>query len=118
MAFSGKQRDGLIKLYNPSGENAAEAVRVYRRNHKLKRGPYSVQSIHNLVKKFEEPGCTCDKSLSGRPRVLVEVVAEVHNTMTTGPLILQEVFPTILDVPKTTVLKILCSVLRMFPYRF
>ena len=65
MAFSGKQRDGLIKLYNPSGENAAEAVRVYRRNHKLKRDPRHIISVRNLVKKFEETVLTCDISRSG-----------------------------------------------------
>ena len=37
---------------------AAEAVKI----HKFKISPCSVKSIRNLVKKFEETGCTCGKT--------------------------------------------------------
>lgn len=118
MTLTGKQRGELIKLFYLNGENAAEAVRVYRRNHKLRRGPCSVRTVRDLVKTFEETGCTCDRPRSGRPSVPVEVVAEVHNTITAGPLRTARSVARNLDVPKTTVLKLLRSVLRMFPYRF
>lgn len=118
MTLTMKQRGELIKLFYLNGENAAEAVRIYRRNHKLRRGPCSVRSVRDLVRKFEETGCTCDRPRSGRPSVPVEVVAEVHNTITAGPLHTARSVARSLDLPKTTVLRLLRSVLRMFPYRF
>ena len=81
-------------------------------------GPCSVKSVHNIVKKFKETLCTSDRPRSGRPRVSVEVVAEVHNTLTTYPLDASRNISHNLDVPKTAVLQILCSVLWMFLYRF
>ena len=54
--------------------------------HKFKISPCSVKSIRNLVKKFEETGCTCNRARSGLSRVFNEVVAKVHNRMITGPL--------------------------------
>ena len=92
-------------------------MRVYRQNHKLKRDPCSIKSVRNLVKKFEETECPLDDPRSGRPSVF-EVVAEVHNTMTTGSLHTARSVSRSLDVPKTTFFQILHSVLRMFCYRF
>ena len=51
-------------------------------------------------------------------RICVEVVAEVHNTMTTKPFYVARTVSCNLDVSKITVLQIPCSVLRMFRYRF
>ena len=92
----------MIKLFYLSGENVVEAVQVYHQNHKLKRGPCFVKSVHNSVKKFEKTRCTCDRLRSGRSRVPVEVVAEMHNTMTTGPFHTTRSISRNLDVPKTT----------------
>ena len=50
--------------------------------------------------------------------VPIKIVAEVHNTMTTGPLYAARNISRNFGVLKTTVLQILCSVVRMFPYRF
>ena len=55
---------------------------------------------------------------SGPSRVLVEVVAELHNMMITGLLHTARSVSHNLYAQKTTVLQILHSVLRMFPYRF
>lgn len=46
-----------------------------------------------------------------------EVVAEVHKLITTNPLSSTKSVARNLDIPKTTVLKIIRCVLRMFPYR-
>ena len=57
--------------------------------------------VRNLVKKLEKTGYTCDRALSGRPRVSIEIGGEVHYAMTTGPLhIARNVFRN-LDVRKT-----------------
>ncbi|GBN96686.1 hypothetical protein AVEN_246542-1 [Araneus ventricosus] len=55
---------------------------------------------------------------SGRLCVPVEVVVEVYNTITSSPLDTARSVAGNLEVPKTTVLKLLRSVLRMFPSRF
>ena len=118
MTLSGKQQGELMKLFYLSGENATEAVRVYGRNHMLEQGLCSIKTVHNLVMNFEETGWTCDRPLSGRSRVPVEVVAEMHNMITTGSLHTARSVSRNLNVPKIIVLQILLSVLRMFLYRF
>ncbi|GFV68117.1 hypothetical protein TNCV_1873991 [Trichonephila clavipes] len=64
--------------------NAAEALRVYHRNHRQRRGPDTLQALRDLVRKFEDIGCTCNKPRSGRPTVSEDVVMEVHHTVTAG----------------------------------
>ncbi|GFR00651.1 hypothetical protein TNCT_530071 [Trichonephila clavata] len=68
-----------------------------------------------LVRKIEETGCTYN-----RPGSIVfdEVVAEVHNTIIVDPLHTLRSDARSFDVQKITVLKLLCSVLGMFLYRF
>ncbi|GFV31286.1 hypothetical protein TNCV_2184791 [Trichonephila clavipes] len=80
----GKVRGGLIKLYYQNGMNAAEALRVYHRNHRQRRGPGTLRALRDLVRKFEDTGCTCNKPRSGRPTVSEDVVMEVHHTVTAG----------------------------------
>ena len=67
-------RGELINFYHKNGMNAAEALRVYRRNHRQRRGPCTLQALRDLVLKFEDTGCTCDKPRSGRPTVSEDVV--------------------------------------------
>ena len=76
------------------------------------------KKVRNLVKKVEKTGCTCDRPRSGRPHVPVEVITEVHNKMTTGSLHAATSVFCNLYVPKISVFEILCSILRMFLYRF
>ncbi|GFX70979.1 hypothetical protein TNCV_1689621 [Trichonephila clavipes] len=77
MVLPGKVRGELIKLYYQNGMNAAEALRVYHRNHRQRRGPGTLQALRDLVRKFEDTGCTCNKPRSGRPTVSEDVVMEV-----------------------------------------
>ncbi|GFX55868.1 hypothetical protein TNCV_1427301 [Trichonephila clavipes] len=84
MVLPGKVRGELIKLYYQNGMNAAEALRVYHRNHRQRRGPGTLQALRDLVRKFEDTGCTCNKPRSGRPTVSEDVVMEVHHTVTAG----------------------------------
>lgn len=68
-------------------------------------------------KKDKETECTCDKTLSGRPFVLFEVVVAAHNTIIAGPLHISRTSDRNLDAQKTTGRNVLRSVLKMFPYR-
>ena len=58
MTLPGKVRGELIKLYYQSGMKAAESLRVYRRNHRQRRGPCTLQALRVLVRKFEDTGRT------------------------------------------------------------
>ncbi|GFY60502.1 hypothetical protein TNIN_88691 [Trichonephila inaurata madagascariensis] len=84
-----------------NGENAAEAVQVYWRIHKLEAYiPYELY-------------CKCDRPQFEGPSVPVEVV-KLHHSITADPL--HTVFNS--DVTEITVNKLLHSILWMFPYRF
>ena len=45
-------RGKLVKLYYQNLMNAAESLRVYRRNHLQKRGPCTPQGLRYFIKKF------------------------------------------------------------------
>ena len=78
MPLSEKERGEIIKIYYLNGENATQTLRVYHRNLGLRRGPCTVKAVRNLLHKFEETGCTCDRPWSRRSSAPVETVAEVH----------------------------------------
>ncbi|GFW45602.1 transposable element tc3 transposase [Trichonephila clavipes] len=118
MVRPGKVRGELIKLYYQNGMNAAEALRVYHRNHRQRRSPGTLQALRDLVRKFEDTGCTCNKPRSGRPTVSEDVVMEVHHTVTAGHTETARGIARVLDIPNSTVRKLLRSVLHMFPFRF
>ena len=90
-------------------------MRAYRNNHGLRRGPCTVEAVRDLIHKFEETGCTCDRPRSERP---METVAEVHQTISTICPASARGFLRTWNLPNSTVRKILRSVLNMFPFRF
>ena len=61
MILPGKVHGELIKLYYQNGMNNAKALRVYRRSHSQRRGPYTLLGLRNLIKKIRKYGRTCDK---------------------------------------------------------
>ena len=90
-------------------------MRVYRRNRKLKLAPCSVKSVPNKGKKFEETG---SHMMDCNPVFLSKLLLKCIIQQLWVNVIQQEVFPAILNLPKTTVLQILRSVLQVFPHRF
>ena len=80
--------------------------------------PCTVKSVQDLINKFVEIGCTCDRPRSGWPAVPVETVAEVHQTVSTVCPATTCGVSRVLNLPNSTVRKILRSVLNMFPFRF
>ncbi|GFW07462.1 uncharacterized protein TNCV_3915951 [Trichonephila clavipes] len=85
--------------------NAAEALRVYHRNHRQRRGPGTLQALRDLVRKFEDTDCTCNKPRSGRPTVSEDVVMEVHHTVTAGHTETARGIARVLDIPNSTMLE-------------
>lgn len=102
----------MIKLIYLNGENAADAVRINWRNHKLRREPCSVKTLGNLLMQFEETGCACDKFRSEWLFDPVEVVVEV---IIAGPLHTARSVTSSLDAQKPQILRF---VFWMFPCRF
>ena len=74
--------------------------------------------MRDLVRKFADTGCNCDKPPSVRPIVSEDVVVEVYHTVTVGHRETAKCIERLLHIPNTTVRKLLRSVLHMFPYWF
>ena len=108
--LSGKEHGEFVKIYYMNGQNAAQTLRMYRRNHGLRRDPCTVKAVRerDLIHKFEEIGCTCDRIRSGRPSVPAEgAVAEVHQTISTARRASARSVSRVLNLPNSTVRKIL-----------
>ena len=91
-------------------------LRVYHRNCGLRGGPCTVNVVGDLIHKFEETGFTCDRPRSGRLSVPVEIVAEVHQTISTIRPASARGVSRVLHLPNSTFSKILRSLLNMFPF--
>ena len=90
------------------------ALRVYGRNYVQKRSSCTFQGLRNLLKKFKDTGCMCDKTLSGWPTVSVDNVVRVHYIVASGDMETAKGTARKLCIPKTMVLKLLHTVLHMY----
>ena len=117
MPLSGKEHGDIIMISYLNLQNAALTLRVYRRNHGLRRSPCTIKAVRNLIHKFKELGCTCDRPWSGRSFVPEETVAEVYQTISTvHPASVRHV-SHVLHLPISSIRNILRSVVNMFPFR-
>ena len=80
--------------------------------------PVYCQSSKDLIHRSEETGCTCDRPQSGQPSVPLEIVAEVYHTISNVRPASARGVSRVLNLPNSTVRKILRSVLNMFSFRF
>ena len=103
MPLSGKECKEIEKIYYLYGQNAAQTLRVYRSNHGLRRGPCTVKAVRDLIHKFEETCCTCDRPRSIRPSVPVETVAEVHQTISTVRIASARGVSRVLHLPNSNI---------------
>ena len=83
MPLSGKEHGEIVKIHYLNEQNATQTLRVYRRNHGLRRGPTTVKAGRDLIHKFEETGCICDRPRSGWPSVPMKTVVELLQTIST-----------------------------------
>lgn len=125
MVLSLSARISLIKLYYSNGENLAGALREYRRVHKIKQntGPCSKPALHKLIDKFERTGSVLDAPRKGRPGIdtglssqVARTVEELSGKAPHGECSAREV-SRIVDVPTTSVLRIMKNVLNLHPYK-
>ena len=100
-----------------NGENTEDTLHVYHRNHEIRQGTCAVKAVLDLIFKFKETGCTCDRPQFGRFSVPLETVAEVHQTITTVRPARACSVSRVLHLLNSTVRKILCFVLNIFSYQ-
>ena len=116
--LSGKDRREIVKIYYLNGQNAAQTLRVFLIYYGIRLSPCTDKAVRDLIHKFKEIGCTCDRPRSGRPSVPVETVAEVHQTISTARLGSTRGVSHVQNLPNSTARKFLRSVLNIFPFRF
>lgn len=113
----------LVKLYYCNGENAAAAVREFRRLKKQRRGPMSDRALRDMMVKFERTGQLGVLPGRGRKRVNSAVVEDVATAVVEGSsesLHGSVSVPTIsrtLDMPYSTVRHIMRRILNFYPYK-
>ena len=123
MPLSTNQRKDLIRCYHQSGNSLTGALRQYRREKKLRKGPCSNQALGKLIKKFEATGSVLDKKSSGRPSVseneVIGVLNEITEMSKENPYNISSAHGVAnrLNMPYSTVRKILRQTLKFYPYR-
>ena len=80
-SISTNDRIFLIKCYYSNNDSATAALRQFKKERNLIKDPFGVQSILNLVKKFEETGTIHDLPKSGRPSQQDERTAAVEEAL-------------------------------------
>ena len=61
----GKEHGEIVRTYYLNGQNVAQTLHVYPRNHGLWQGPGTVKVVWDLIKKFEETRCAYNRPRSG-----------------------------------------------------
>lgn len=116
-------RIDIVRLYYQNGSSATSVLRCYMTQHQLKREPFTIKTVINLIKKFEQYGVVTDLPKSGRPGVSDEIVDQVHEARNIGMTdSATGCFSSVQisrasGIPRSTVLKILHKKLNMRPYR-
>ena len=123
MAIAKKDRALLVKLFYQNGSNSNAALRKYRQQKGLRRGPMSINGLKKMMKKFEETGELGVAPGRGRRPIPVEVVDEVavavadraahaSTSATSARAVARE-----LSLPWSTVRKVLRCILHWYPYK-
>ena len=118
-----KTRAGLVRAFYQSGNSPSAGIRRYKTENDLRKDPCSVSAVTRLVDKFETFGCICDRPRSGRPSFSDETIEEVEREMkeqqASTPLNAASCRNVAkrLEMPLTSVHKILRVKLQMKPYR-
>jgi len=112
----------VIQLYYANSSSPIATLRAYKRENNLRNDPFSVQSVINLVAKFEKTYALHDKPRSGRPSLMDERGATVHDAVEE----LQAANPhghassshiaAATAIPERSVRRILRGHLGLFPY--
>lgn len=123
MPLTLQQRVSLVQCYYANNNSIIAALRSYRALHNQIHGPCTRAALRNLINKFEITGSVLDAKREGRPSVPEDEVAEVlhvaqelseqspHGTSSVRNVGRQ------LQLPTSTVWKIMRTTLKLFPYK-
>ncbi|GFW21088.1 uncharacterized protein TNCV_2703281 [Trichonephila clavipes] len=113
----------LVKLFYQNDNSAIVAVRKFRRLKGLRKGPFTAKNLRLMVSKFEETGSLNVRSGRGKNPVSAEaiekVALQVEEDKSSNVLASTSVrrVAEALDLPRSTVQKIMRSILRYYPYK-
>ena len=114
-----RDRALLVKLYYQTNDNASAALREYRRLKGLRKGPMTIAGLRKMVLRFENSGTL--QVLPGRGHKPIRneelhAVATAIEDPTAGPSSARAISRQ-LDMPYSTVWKILRKLLKFYPYK-
>ena len=112
----------VIQLYYANSSSPIATLRAYKREKNLRNDPFSVQSVINLVAKFEKTYALHDKPRTGRPSLMEErgetvqdAVEELQAANPHGHASSAHIAAAT-DIPERSVRRILREHLGLFPY--
>ncbi|GBN28419.1 hypothetical protein AVEN_191011-1 [Araneus ventricosus] len=111
----------LVKLFYSHQENSVAAVKEFRRMKQIRRGSMSPCALRKMIQKFETTGKLGILPSRGRKQIpsssVEDAVAAVVEASGQSPHGSVPVVSRVLDMPYSTVRKILRRVLNLFPYK-
>lgn len=124
MGLSMKDRALLVKLFYKNGDSAVAALKKFRVLKGMKKGcgPMSAKALKSMIKKFEATGSFGVKSGRGRKAVALTSVEDVATALEEGSnsgaqtCSARGIARTV-DMPVSTVNKILRNILHCYPYK-
>lgn len=124
MGLSMKDRALLVKLFYKNGDYAEAALKTFRVLKGMKKGcgPMSAKALRSMIKKFEATGSFAVKSGRGRKAVALTSVEDVATALeeesNSGVQACSaRGIGRTLDMPVSTVNKILRNILHCYPYK-
>ncbi|GFV86629.1 uncharacterized protein TNCV_4184831 [Trichonephila clavipes] len=113
----------LVKLFYQNDNSAIVALRKFRTLKGLRKGPLTAKNLRLMVTKFEETGTLNVRSGRGKKPVYAEaiekVALQVEEDKSSNVLASTSVrrVAEALDLPRSTVQKIMRNILRYYPYK-
>ncbi|GFX18758.1 uncharacterized protein TNCV_3019161 [Trichonephila clavipes] len=124
MSLSLPDRALLVKLFCQNDNSAIVALRKFRTLKGMRKGPLIAINLQLMVTKFEETGSLNVRSGRGRKPVSAEAIEKValhveedkaSNVQASNKSVRLEA--EALDLPRSTVQKIMRNILRYYPYK-
>ncbi|GFX49148.1 uncharacterized protein TNCV_5041421 [Trichonephila clavipes] len=116
-------RELLVKLFYQNDNFAIVALRKFRTLKGLRKGPLTAKNLRLMVTKFEETGSLNVRSGRGEKPVSAEAIEkialQVEEDKSSNVLASTSVrrVAEALDLPRSTVQKIMRNILRYYPYK-
>ncbi|GFV86584.1 uncharacterized protein TNCV_4184391 [Trichonephila clavipes] len=113
----------LVKLFYQNDNSAIVALRKFRTLKGLRKGPLTTKNLRLMVTKFEETGSLNVRSGRGKKPVSAEAIEKValpvEGDKSSNVLASTSVrrVAEALDLPRSTVQKIMRNILRYYPYK-